>query len=147
MPHSGIQAQPQMCTPYFINPQHMNWVRCRFVFDEWRKPLTSFPGVLSANISGLEPTLRAGVFVSFFIPEMKGGSLEETEEMVIQKVSVKNLPKHHSTLLDTAASEVQQKNNTKMFTKAKVEHVEANEAKNLERAGERKPMSRSSSGQ
>ncbi len=43
----------------------------------------------------------------FFIPEMKGRSLEELDELFENKVSVRNFRKYHCTVMDVAVREVQ----------------------------------------
>ena len=77
--------------------------------------LTILTGVQSTDTSGLVPmpsplvssrllsfcnriyliTDLLAVFFFFFIPEMKGRSLEELDEMFQNRVSVRNFPKYH----------------------------------------------------
>jgi hypothetical protein len=71
--------------------------------------------------------------VYFFIPEMKGRSLEEIDELFINRVSIRNFPKHHAAILDMAALEVQQKSDIDMFEEKKVSiHVENTEHHDIE---------------
>ncbi|GME52867.1 General substrate transporter [Neofusicoccum parvum] len=66
--------------------------------------------------------------VGFFflcMPELKGRSLEEIDELFLNKVSVRNFPKYQTTIGDEAAREV--KENTGLFdhkSGAGTEHVE-----------------------
>ena len=41
------------------------------------------------------------------MPEMKGRSLEELDELFVNKVSVKNFPKYQCTVLEEALHDVQ----------------------------------------
>jgi hypothetical protein len=54
---------------------------------------------------------------------MKGRSLEELDELFYNKVSVRDFPKYHCTVMDGAVREVQA--NTGMLTeKAESKHIE-----------------------
>lgn len=59
---------------------------------------------------------------------MKGRSLEEIDEMFIKKVPVKKFKTYHSTLLDSAALEVQQNMEVTILAKTLADHVEEAEA-------------------
>ncbi|KAL1622949.1 hypothetical protein SLS56_008557 [Neofusicoccum ribis] len=64
-------------------------------------------------------------FFFFCMPELKGRSLEEIDELFLNKVSVRNFPKYQTTIGDEAAREV--KENTGLFdhkSGAGTEHVE-----------------------
>ena len=43
----------------------------------------------------------------FFVPELKGRSLEEVDQLFAEKVSVREFPKYHCTILDQALHDVQ----------------------------------------
>lgn len=63
------------------------------------------------------------LFVFFCIPEMKGRSLEEIDQLFAQKVSVRNFPKYHCTVLEGAVHDVQMK--TGMFSdKTNAQHID-----------------------
>ncbi|GME52865.1 General substrate transporter [Neofusicoccum parvum] len=94
------------CTPYFINPENMNW------------------GAKYGYIWAAANFLCVGFFF-LCMPELKGRSLEEIDELFLNKVSVRNFPKYQTTIGDEAAREV--KENTGLFdhkSGAGTEHVE-----------------------
>jgi hypothetical protein len=67
------------------------------------------------------------VFYFVFLPETKGHSLEELDELFMNRVSVRDFPKHQVMLLQMAALEVQEKSRVDMFqgkTASEVTQVE-----------------------
>ncbi|KAL2838557.1 hypothetical protein BJY01DRAFT_258022 [Aspergillus pseudoustus] len=71
------------CTPYFINPEHLNWgARYGYIW-------------FGSNVASL-------IFFFFFIPEMKGRSLEELDEMFGAKVGAREF-KGYQCLIGEAA--------------------------------------------
>ncbi|KAL3456640.1 general substrate transporter [Aspergillus heterothallicus] len=71
------------CTPYFINPEHLNWgARYGYIW-------------FGSNVASL-------IFFFFFIPEMKGRSLEELDEMFGAKVGARDF-KGYQCLIGEAA--------------------------------------------
>lgn len=65
----------------------------------------------------------AFLFVFFCIPELKGRSLEEIDQLFAEKVSVRNFPTYHCTVLEVALHDVQVK--TGLYAdKAQVDHVD-----------------------
>ncbi|KAK1756793.1 galactose transporter [Echria macrotheca] len=63
------------CSPYFINPKALNW---------GMKYCWLWAG---SNVVTL-------IFFYFFLPEMKGRSLEEIDELFEKRISVKDFPKY-----------------------------------------------------
>ncbi|KAL3496324.1 general substrate transporter [Aspergillus germanicus] len=71
------------CTPYFINPEHLNWgARYGYIW-------------FGSNVASL-------VFFFFFIPEMKGRSLKGLDEMFGAKVAAREF-KGYQCLIGEAA--------------------------------------------
>ncbi len=63
------------------------------------------------------------LFVYFCIPELKDRSLEEIDQLFAEKVSVRQFPKYHCTMIEAAVHDVQAK--TGMFTdNIEMKHVE-----------------------
>lgn len=67
------------------------------------------------------------MFFYICMPEMKGRSLEELDELFFNKVSVRNFPKYHCVVMDEAVHDVQV--NTGLFKEkdaaiSDVEHIE-----------------------
>lgn len=64
-------------------------------------------------------------FFYFCMPELKGRSLEEIDELFLHKVSVRSFSKYKTTVADEAAREM--KHNAGLYdhdSSAAVEHVE-----------------------
>ncbi|KAL1964463.1 hypothetical protein VTN77DRAFT_6889 [Rasamsonia byssochlamydoides] len=76
------------CTPYFINPTDLNW-----------GPKYSYIWAGSNFV--------CAIFFYLFIPEMKGRSLEELDELFENRVSVKDFPTYHTKIQDAAVHDVQ----------------------------------------
>ncbi|OJD31699.1 general substrate transporter [Diplodia corticola] len=75
------------CTPYFINPGEMDW------------------GAKYGYIWAAANFLCMGFFF-FCMPELKGRTLEEIDELFLNNVSVANFPKYRTAIGDAAAQEV-----------------------------------------
>jgi hypothetical protein len=84
------------CSPYFINPKALNWGgRYCFIWAgsnaaAWRKSSARIRKVI------LPGSNTAAVFFYFFIPEVKGRSLEEIDELFSNRVAVKDFPKYET---------------------------------------------------
>ncbi|EKG10332.1 General substrate transporter [Macrophomina phaseolina MS6] len=77
------------CTPYFINPENMNW------------------GAKYGYVWAAANFLCVGFFF-IPMPELKGRTLEEIDELFLNRVSVRNFPKYKTTIGDEAAREVKE---------------------------------------
>ncbi|KAK7724477.1 hypothetical protein SLS57_004232 [Botryosphaeria dothidea] len=75
------------CTPYFINPENLNW------------------GAKYGYIWAAANFLCVGFFF-LLMPELKGRTLEEIDELFLNRVSVKNFSKFKTTIGEEAAREV-----------------------------------------
>ncbi|TVY82966.1 putative glucose transporter rco-3, partial [Lachnellula suecica] len=78
------------CTPYFINPTELNW------------------GPKYGYIWAASNALCV-VFFYFFMPEMKGRSLEELDEIFAARTSVKKFKDFQCTIKDEAAFDMREK--------------------------------------
>ncbi|KAL2864127.1 general substrate transporter [Aspergillus lucknowensis] len=71
------------CTPYFINPEHLNWgARYGYIWA-------------ASNLACL-------VFFYFFIPEMKGRSLEELDEIFAARVPARKFAGYQCLIREAA---------------------------------------------
>ncbi|KEF51598.1 uncharacterized protein A1O9_12233 [Exophiala aquamarina CBS 119918] len=96
------------CTPYFINPARLHWG-------------SKYQYIWAGSCFAIS------VFYFSFLPETKGHSLEELDELFINRVSVRDFPKREVMLLQMAALEVQEKSRVDMFqgkTASEVSQVE-----------------------
>ncbi|XTI89786.1 general substrate transporter [Cenococcum geophilum] len=75
------------CTPYFINPANLNW--------------GAKYGYIWAGSNFL-----SAIFFYLFIPEMKGRSLEELDEIFATKVPARNFKDYQCVIVDQAMHEV-----------------------------------------
>ncbi|KAL1622051.1 hypothetical protein SLS54_005116 [Diplodia seriata] len=75
------------CTPYFINPENLNW------------------GAKYGYIWAAANFLCVGFFF-FCMPELKGRTLEEIDELFLNSVSVSNFSKYRTTIGDAAARDI-----------------------------------------
>lgn len=68
------------------------------------------------------------IFFYFFMPEMKGRSLEELDEMFLNRVSVRQFPKYECALRQDAANDVlmreEEERKIKEVTSTHTEEVE-----------------------
>ncbi|KAH8898375.1 general substrate transporter [Thozetella sp. PMI_491] len=86
---SGVLAWVvAFCSPYFINPEKLNW--------------GAKYGYIWAGSS-----LVALVFYYFFIPELKGRTLEEIDELFENRVPTWKFKTHETTILRRALDDVQ----------------------------------------
>ncbi|KAJ5759214.1 hypothetical protein N7520_006370 [Penicillium odoratum] len=74
------------CTPYFINPEHMNW--------------GAQYGYIWAGSN-----LVCVIFFYFFMPEMKGRSLEELDEIFAARVPARNFKSYQCLIREAARIE------------------------------------------
>ncbi|KIX01019.1 uncharacterized protein Z518_10085 [Rhinocladiella mackenziei CBS 650.93] len=80
------------CSPYFINPAELGWgVQYGYIWA-------------GSNFACV-------VFFFFFMPEMKGRTLEELDELFLNRVSVWDFPKYQCHLRQDAANDVRIKRN------------------------------------
>ena len=97
------------CTPYFINPKNLNWVS-----------LAIFTLILSINLLTFGKGAKYGyiwaasnficvVFFFFFMPELKGRSLESIDELFVNKVPARKFKGFQTTIGEDAAREVERK--------------------------------------
>ncbi|KAJ5168851.1 uncharacterized protein N7482_004445 [Penicillium canariense] len=67
------------CTPYFINPEHLNWgARYGYIWA-------------ASNLACV-------VFFYFFMPEMKGRSLEELDEIFVARVPARKFDSYQTVI-------------------------------------------------
>ncbi|RDL32040.1 Uncharacterized protein BP5553_09442 [Venustampulla echinocandica] len=96
------------CSPYFINPSKLNWgVKYGWVW----------------TVSNL----ICALFFYLFLPETKGRSLEEIDELFENRVSVKDFPKYHTKIQEEAARDVQSMRRNGSSKEPVVTHVEKTE--------------------
>lgn len=96
------------CTPYFINPENMNWVSLisSHKTSPPPNPLSNISqGAKYGYIWAAANFLCVGFFF-FCMPELKGRTLEEIDELFLNNVSVSNFPKYRTTIGDVVAQEV-----------------------------------------
>lgn len=95
--------------PYFINKENLNWGP-KYAYIWAGSNLITF------------------IFFLFFLPEMKGRSLEELDELFQNRVSVRDFPKYQCVSSERAKE-----------VALKVTHVEVSEQTQPQQAKEVKP--------
>ncbi|KAH9897475.1 general substrate transporter [Xylariomycetidae sp. FL2044] len=92
------------CSPYFINPENLGWgAKYGYIWA-------------GSNLCCL-------VFFYLFVPETKGRTLEEIDELFANRVSVRNFKTFKTTIMDEARKDVEEKDeDTKGMPMA--EHVD-----------------------
>ncbi|KKY20280.1 putative general substrate transporter [Diplodia seriata] len=93
------------CTPYFINPENLNW------------------GAKYGYIWAAANFLCVGFFF-FCMPELKGRTLEEIDELFLNSVSVSNFSKYRTTIGDVAARDIKDHARLPGQKSGGAEHVE-----------------------
>ncbi|KAH8160226.1 hypothetical protein CIB48_g8029 [Xylaria polymorpha] len=78
-------------SPYFINPENLNW--------------GAKYGYIWAGSN-----LACFVFFYLFVPETKGRTLEEIDELFNNRVSVRNFKTYRTTIIDKAMKDVKEQN-------------------------------------
>ncbi|KAI1633046.1 general substrate transporter [Biscogniauxia mediterranea] len=78
------------CSPYFINPENLNW---------------------GAKYGYIWAGSNFCCFAFFYlcVPETKGRTLEEIDELFANRVSVRNFRTFHTTIIDKALKDVQER--------------------------------------
>ncbi|KAI8946285.1 general substrate transporter [Xylaria longipes] len=77
-------------SPYFINPENLNW--------------GAKYGYIWAGSN-----LACFVFFYLFVPETKGRTLEEIDELFNNRVSVRKFKTYHTTIIDEAVKDVKER--------------------------------------
>ncbi|RFU29316.1 hypothetical protein B7463_g7021, partial [Scytalidium lignicola] len=93
------------CTPYFINPTDLNW--------------GPQYGYIWFGSNAL-----CVVFFIFFLPEMKGRSLEELDEIFEARVATWEFSKYQCIIKDEAAHDVEEKTGKVLEKAENIDHVE-----------------------
>ncbi|KAK5054454.1 hypothetical protein LTR84_001344 [Exophiala bonariae] len=93
------------CSPYFINPAELG-LGAKYGYV-W----------FGANFACV-------IFFYFFMPEMKGRSLEELDEMFINRVSVRQFPKYECALRQDAANDVMMRGEEQKIKEVTTTHAE-----------------------
>ncbi|CAK7236758.1 hypothetical protein SCUCBS95973_009719 [Sporothrix curviconia] len=94
------------CSPYFINPTNLNW--------------GAKYGYIWAGSN-----FCCFLFFFFFIPELKGRSLEEIDELFAKKVGAWSFKSYQTTILDEALQTVQKRDEAAGGDAAAVSHLES----------------------
>ncbi|KAI1842665.1 hypothetical protein JX265_002729 [Neoarthrinium moseri] len=89
------------CSPYFINPENLNW--------------GAKYGYIWAGSN-----LACFVFFYLFVPETKGRTLEEIDQLFANRVSVRDFKTFKTTIADEALRELQNKTDSE---KPAVDHI------------------------
>lgn len=103
------------CSPYFINPAELGWVSLPTFVPRLLSPLPRHMASWLTKVpkQGAKygyvwagSNFACVIFFYFFMPEMKGRSLEELDEMFLNRVSVRNFRKYQCSLRRDAANDV-----------------------------------------
>ncbi len=113
------------CSPYFINPENMNWVRLHSYQWEYngtntdRKPQGAKYGYIWAGSN-----FACGIFFFLCLPELKGRSLEEIDELFERRIGAWKFKTTKTTIMDEVLKEVRNRDAGFVDSKEPVELVE-----------------------
>lgn len=116
------------CSPYFINPENLDWVSVPFPsphllsfhvvpscglnhFQEMQRQLTRASSIQQGAKYGYiwaGSNLCCFVFFYLFVPETKGRTLEEIDELFANRVSVRGFRTFKTALMEEALRDVNQ---------------------------------------
>jgi hypothetical protein len=112
------------CSPYFINPENLNWVSSLLYCLSVSLQVIGLTFLYQGAKYGY---LWAGsnfacmLFFFFFMPELKGRTLEEIDELFAEKVSAWKFKGYKTTIQEKAMAEVKKHNGSE--TKGPVSEV------------------------
>lgn len=96
------------CSPYFINPQNLNWVRIirapESPDENWH--LTRCTQGAKYGYLWAGSNLICMIFFFFFMPELKGRTLEEIDELFANRISAWKFKSYKTTIQEQALAEV-----------------------------------------
>ncbi len=112
------------CSPYFINPENLNWVSIFETMIGLEKELTVRGQGAKYGYIWAGSNLVCGIFFFFFLPELKGRTLEEIDELFERRISAWKFKTTAANIAAEARKEMKEREARLHEEKAPIEVVE-----------------------